>query len=97
MTQENKFNYIGRLFVNKSNSGKTYLKGKLELNGVEVKVVGFANELTVKNKDGVEEKVKAFSIALADDPIKQPISGVFKEAAKGKPKANIRNNEDTDF
>lgn len=81
------YNYIGRLFVNKSKAGATYLKGSINIDGKDIKVIAFPNELELKTG----EKVKTFSLALAEDDIKQP--KVEKKVAVIKP----NNDDNTDF
>lgn len=69
MTTENKYSYIGRLFLNKDKKGETYLKGKIKHNGIDLDVVGFLNEVEIKSGADAGKKVKAFSIALSNKKV----------------------------
>lgn len=60
-----KFDYIGRLFINKSANGKVYMKGSVTVDGKTVEVVGFPNEIELKTGKNAGTKVKVISLALS--------------------------------
>jgi len=64
MSDKRKYEYIGGLYVNKSTKGDTYLKGKIKIGDTEVNVIGFLNEVEIKNGKDAGKTTKIFSLAI---------------------------------